>query len=310
MASGLLIKNIFLKHKYQLLLTYSLFGLEMLGLLLRPFFLGEAVNDLLKGGYNGLILLAVSHIAWLMIGTIRHMYDTRTYSAIYTSLAIKLLSRRFGNQEVSRLSAHSTLAREFVDFLEYDLNYVIEACYNLIGSLILLYYYDANVAAICLLVLAPVMIISYFYGKRMKQFTKLKNDELEQQVDIIGTRNRSKISSHYKNLRKWQIKVSDMEAWNFGLMEAISVVVLVAALLVSVKTAPGITIMAGSIIGIYNYILKFVSGLDTIPYMVQRITSLKDIMQRIQMEQAEPLPAHSLKIVREEKGEEEMAIAN
>ena len=40
--------------------------------------------------------------------------------------------------EVSKLSAHSTLAREFVDFLEHDLVYVIEAVYNILGSLVLL----------------------------------------------------------------------------------------------------------------------------------------------------------------------------
>jgi ABC-type multidrug transport system fused ATPase/permease subunit len=283
MSKLYIIRNIFIKHKWRLLLTYSLFGLEMLGLLLRPYFLGEAVNGLLKGSYDGLILLAASHIGWLIIGTVRHLYDTRTYSAIYTSLVTRLLSRRFAQSDVSKLSAHSTLAREFVDFLEYDLNYVIEACYNLLGSLVLLYFYDKNVVLLCLGVLAPVMIISYYYGKRMRRYTHLKNNELEQQVSIISSRNTMRINKHYKNLRHWQIKISDMEALNFGLMEAISVVVLVVALLISVKTSPQTVLMAGSIIGIYNYILKFVSGLDTIPYMVQRITSLKDIMQRMEV---------------------------
>jgi len=310
MSRLFIIKNIFLKHKYQLLLTYTLFGLEMLGLLLRPYFLGEAVNGLIKGSYNGLVYLAASHIGWLVIGTIRHMYDTRTYSAIYTSLVTRLLSRRFGQQDVSKLSAHSTLAREFVDFLEYDLNYVIEACYNLLGSLVLLWFYDAHVVQICLLVLLPVMVISYYYGRRMKRYTHLKNDELEKQVSIIGSGNPQRIRRHYQSLRRWQIKISDMEAWNFGLMEAISVVVLVAALLISVKITPGTTLMAGSIIGIYNYILKFVTGLDTIPYMVQRVTSLRDIMQRMEMgaEEGDDAPTSPpLKML--DHGKEHIAVA-
>jgi len=45
----------------------------------------------------------------------------------------------------------------------------------------------------------------------------------------------------------------------------------------------------GDLIGIYNYILKFVSGLDTIPYTVQRVTSLTDITRRIELE-AEDFP--------------------
>ncbi len=270
------------KHRYQLLLTYSLFSLEMLGSLLRPFFLGLAVNDLIKGSYHGLIVLSLVHISWLIIGTIRHMYDTRTYSAIYTSLVTQFLSRRYGKTEVSKLSAHSTLAREFVDFLEFDLAYVIEALYSIIGSLVLLYFYDAAVVAICFALLIPVMTISYFYGKKMKRLTRLKNDELENQVNIISEGNNETIKVHYDKLRNWQIKISDKEAFNFGVIELMVMVVIGASLLISTNVF-GTTMLAGNIIGMYTYILKFVSGIDTIPYTVQRLTSLNDITRRIEL---------------------------
>ena len=79
----------------------------MLGGLMRFYFFGEAINDLIKGSYRGLIVLTLVHLAYLVIGTIRHMYDTRTYSAIYTSLVTKFLSRRFSKIEVSKLIALS-----------------------------------------------------------------------------------------------------------------------------------------------------------------------------------------------------------
>ena len=270
------------KHRLQLLLTYSLFSLEMLGSLLRPFFLGVAVNDLIKGSYRGLIVLSVVHILWLIIGTIRHMVDTRTYSAIYTSLVTQFLSRRYGKSEVSKLSAHSTLAREFVDFLEFDLGYVIEALYSIVGSLVLLYFYDAAVVGICFTLLLPVMAISYFYGKKMKRLTRLKNDELEKQVNIISEGNKEVIKSHYDKLRKWQVKISDKEAFNFGVIEIMVMFVIAASLLISTKLF-GTAMLAGNIIGMYTYILKFVSGMDTIPYTVQRLTSLNDITRRIEL---------------------------
>lgn len=277
-----IIKKLMNKHRYQLLLTYSLFSLEMLGSLLRPFFLGLAVNDLIKGSYNGLIILSLVHVCWLIIGTIRHMYDTRTYSSIYTSLVTQFLSRRYGKTEVSKLSAHSTLAREFVDFLEFDLAYVIEALYSIIGSLVLLYFYDAAVVAICFTLLVPVMAISYFYGKKMKRLTRLKNDELENQVNIISQGNNEIIRVHYDKLRNWQIKISDKEALNFGIIEIMVMLVIGASLLISTNVF-GTTMLAGNIIGMYTYILKFVSGLDTIPYTVQRLTSLNDITRRIEL---------------------------
>ena len=275
------LKSIFISHKYPLLLTNTLFAVEMLGPLLRPFFLGRAVNDLIAHSYRGLIYLAASQLIWLVVGTVRHMYDTRTYTAIYNSLVTRLLSnvRRVA---LSKLSAHINLAREFVDFLEFDVNYVIEAGYNLIGSLILLAFYDRKVVVVCLAMLLPVMFISYYYGRRMQRLNRLKNDELEHQVNVISTRDRETIESHFNRLRSWQIKISDGEAFNFGVMEGLVLVVIVSALLIAVD-ASTTTVMAGDIIGIYNYILKFVAGLDTIPYTVQRVASLRDILQRLEL---------------------------
>lgn len=254
----------------------------MLGLLLRPYFLGEAVNDLIAGKYNGLTYLVIAHLIWLVAGTFRHMFDTRTYSAIYTDLVTNLLLRRTKNSEVSKLSAHSTLAREFVDFLEFDLYYIIEAIYNLLGSLILLMFYDKMVVLVCLSVLIPVSIISFFYGRKMRRLNKLKNDELENQVNVITDNDSVQIKNHYENLRKWQIKISDKEAWNFGIMEIMVLIVITISLLITVNQSSHI-VLAGDIIGIYNYVLKFVTGIDTIPYTVQRFASLKDIMKRVEV---------------------------
>lgn len=291
MAKFNILKKLFLQHKYQLAVTYMLFTLETVGGLLRFYFFGEAVNDLIKGSYNGLIVLAAVHLVYLSVGTIRHIYDSRTFSAIYTSLVTKLLSRRMNRFDISKLSAHSTLAREFVDFLEQDLVYVLEAFYNLAGSLIILFFYDKTIALLCLSILLPVMIVSYVYGKRMNRLNKERNDELEKQVDVISTGSKIKIQDHYNNLRKWQIKISNKEALNFGFMELMVLLTITISLLVS-KSIHSTTMLAGSLFGIYSYILKFTSGLDTIPYTVQRLSSLNDIAKRIEFEE-ENLPVEN-----------------
>lgn len=275
------LKAIVLKHKYPLLLTNLLFALEMLGPLLRPFFLGEAINDLLTHRYRGLLWLAGSQVLWLAVGTIRHRYDTRTYTAVYNSLVARMMTK-VKTAALSKLNAHTNLAREAVDFLQFDLNYVVEAAYNLVGSLLLLFVYERKLVVLCLLMLIPVVLISFPYGRRMKRLNRAKNDELERQVDAIESRDKERIQMHFERLRFWQIKISDGEAYNFGLMELLVLVVIVASLLLTVN--PSTTaVMAGDLIGIYNYILKFVSGLDTIPYTVQRVASLRDILQRVEL---------------------------
>jgi len=257
------LSQLILQHRYRLGFTYFLFLIETAGNLLRPLFLGMAVNDLIKGSYAGLIWLCVVHMIWLVIGTIRHRLDTRTYSAIYTSMVTRFLARRYQQGEVSKLSAHSTLARELVDFLEFDMVYVMEAVYNIFGSLIL---------------------ISYSYGRRMRKLNRMKNDELEKQVDVISSGNGHMIRQHYDNLRKWQVRISDQEAWNFGIMELLVMIVIGLSVLITNKTM-GAEMEAGSLIGIYSYIQRFVSGMDTIPYTVQRLSSLKDILFRMRLQE-------------------------
>jgi ABC-type multidrug transport system fused ATPase/permease subunit len=286
MSRFAILKQIMLQHRYRLVLTYILFTIEMLGNLLRPFFLGVAINDLIKGSYRGLIILSAVHLGWLVIGMIRHRLDTRTYSAIYSSLVTRFLSRRYQKTDVSKLSAHSTLAREFVDFLEFDLVYVMEALYSILGSLLLLFLYDTSVVLVCLGILLPVILFSWLYGRRMQLLNRQKNDELEKQVDIISTGNTHLIKQHYDNLRKWQIRISDQEAWNFGIMEFMVMLVIGLSLLITNKAA-GSGMEAGSLIGIYSYIQRFVSGLDTIPYTVQRVSSLSDITRRIELQETD-----------------------
>ena len=295
MSRFAILKQIMQQHRYRLLLTYILFSLELVGNLMRPFFLGIAINDLLKGSYQGLILLSLVHLSWLVIGMIRHRLDTRTYSAIYTSLVTKFLSRKYNKTDVSKLSAHSTLAREFVDFLEFDLVYVMEAIFSIFGSLILLFFYDTSVVLVCLGILLPVTGFSYLYGKKMNTLNKQKNDELEKQVDTISTGNNILIREHYDNLRKWQVRISDQEAWNFGIMELMVMVVMGLSLLITNKTM-GTGIEAGSLIGIYSYIQRFVSGLDTIPYTVQRLSSLNDITRRIELQEDDLEKQDALKL--------------
>ena len=283
MTQFALIRGVVAQYKLARLVTYVLFAVEMTGMLLRPFFLGGAVDGLLDGSYRGLIILAGAHVLTLVIGTVRQMYDTRTFTRIYTNFVTKLLDRDIGARDVSKLSAHSTLARQFVDFLEFDFGYVVEAVYHIFGSLIMLLLYERTVVLICLLILVPVSRLSYLYGRRTVALNREANDELEKQVDIIASGDPSQVRDHYRSLRRWQIKLSDLEAWNFGVMELLVLAVIVLSLLVSTDITSE-SLQAGTIIGIYNYILMFTSGLDTIPHTMQRLGQLKDIMRRMEAE--------------------------
>lgn len=271
-------------HKWRLLATYVLFSLEMLGSLMRPFFLGESVNDLQKGSFQGLVILLAVHVAWVFVGAIRQMYDTRTYSAIYKDIVLRIMRTQGHEKEVSVLSARSTLAREFTEFLEYDIVYIVEAAYNILGSLCLLYFYEPSVLTVCIAVLLPVLLISRHYGITMGRITRKRNDELERQVNVISSRDKKMIEDHYSSLRDWQIRLSDTQALNFIFMEITVIIVLGSALILSNYRSGGVELSTGDIVGICSYILKFLAGLDTIPYALEKLATLRDIARRFDIE--------------------------
>jgi ABC-type multidrug transport system fused ATPase/permease subunit len=274
------LKRIIYEHKYKLIITYILFTLEMNGDLLKPLFVGKAVNDLMVGSYNSLFIFLGLHSLWVIVGVIRMRYDTRTYSKIYNAIMLKFLSEKTEQEDISKLSAHSTLTRELTDFLEYDLVYILEAVYNIFGSLVLLYFYDVKVVLLCVVTLIPISILSKYYGKKMSVLTHEKNNELENQVKTIATFDQTQIKQHYESLRKWQIKISDQQAYNFGIMEVVVAVLVGFALVISTQPTSE-PLNQGELVGIYFYILKFNTGLDTIPYILEKYANLKDIIERI-----------------------------
>ncbi|WP_373069276.1 ABC transporter six-transmembrane domain-containing protein [Gemmatimonas sp.] len=280
LEAGAPLRRVLVEFRYRLFFTYSLFAVEMLALLLRPYFLGTAIDGLIQGSYTGLISLSIAHLGYLIIGTVRHMYDTRTFTAVFTLFVTRMLARTEDAANLSRRSAHATLARQVVDFLEHDVNYIVEALYNVIGSLILLFLYNRSVVGICLAVLVPVILLGRRYGRRAVQLNLEQYDELERQVDVISRRNADEIDLHFRRLRMWQVRLSDQEAWNFGATELLVLVAISGSLLVAAEPGHAV-VQVGAIVGIYNYILKFASGLETIPYMIQRLGALKDILRRM-----------------------------
>ncbi len=280
MDSEVFIKGIITSNKKRLFITYLLFSVEMVSALVKPYFLGEAVNDLLNGGYKQLAIFLCVHVGWLFVSMLRMRYDTRTYSKIYKDIIIHFLVKTKEKKNVSKLSALSTLSREYTDFLEFDLIFILESLYNIVGSLIIIFFYDKTVILICLTTLIPILILSKYYGRKMGNLTKQKNDELEKQVDTIATYNEEKINIHYSYLQKWQIKISDQQALNFGIMELLVMLLLGGSLILSTHFNIN-KLNAGQIISFYFYLLKFTSGLDTIPYITEKYAAIKDITKRM-----------------------------
>lgn len=270
-------KSVIRRNKKKLLLTYLLVIVEKVGELAIPFFLGLSIDGLTNHSYGSLVNLAAVYAIWVIIGTIRHRYDTKTYTEIYNNIVLDIIEND-KEKNISRISALTNLTREVVEFMEFDLIYIVTAFINIAGSMIMISTYSTNVFLMCTLLILPVIFLSKKYGAMMSTLANSRNSELEKQIDIISKANPKETRSHFNILRIIQIRISNEEATNYWQLQVISMILLISSLLVMSVTG---SVKPGVLVAMWSYLLAFLSGLEIIPYAVQKWSNLKDIISRI-----------------------------
>ncbi|MDG2388925.1 MAG: ABC transporter six-transmembrane domain-containing protein [Planctomycetaceae bacterium] len=277
-ANGTTLKGLFRKHRGKMLLTYSLFNVENLLRLAQPAALGWAINDLLNDRWMGVWVLVTQHLAHMLIGTVRKMYDTRAFTSIYSELATDVITRQKAQDEaVSRIAARSAMSREYVDFFEWYVPMIIRSGYSIIGALVMLGLYDPWLVVYCGGLIIPAMILNTWYSRKTLKLSTGLHNQLEHEIDIIQEGDKSDVREHFDQAASWRIRLSDAEAVNFGFMELFILGVIIACL---VRFCSQGTPEAGDIFAVFRYVLMFMMGMDSAPRLVEQMSRLKDIGQR------------------------------
>lgn len=260
-------------------ITYALFNLENVLVLARPYVLGMAIDDLLRGSLRGVLVLAVQHVAYAGLGTFRRRYDTRVYTALYTDLATRMvLGQRSKQVEASRVAARSALSREVVDFFEHHVPCLLHTGYAIFGSLLLLAWCDGRLASLCLLISLPVLLLSRRFAGQSHALNRQLNDQLEREVETIMVAEPTTVRQHYADVAQWRTRLSDIEAGSFGVMALAMAVMLCLAVVRAWQihsTAPG------QIFATVGYVIMWMSALAVVPLLVQQMARLRDIRSRL-----------------------------
>lgn len=275
----ILLRTLFRAARWRILLTYALFNAENVLRLAQPLALGWAINDLVRSSYTGLMVFVAQHMSHLVIGQFRQMYDTRVFTSIYTSLATRLVTEQRGRDvEISRVAARSLLSREFVEFFERHLPMVVRSLYSCLGALALLGLYDRMLIPFCLLLIVPVSVLNWRYSRKTLIASGHLHDEFEREVDVISSGAPERVRSHYDRVAECRIRLSDLEAVNFGLTEFF-VLGLIIASLIRLCRIPDIA--PGDMFAVFRYLMMFITGLDSVPALVHQISRLRDIGRRL-----------------------------
>ena len=275
--SKVTIKNIFKRFKLKISFTMLLSLLESVIFILLPLFIGYAINDILQDKYSWLIHLALLGVGSLIIGGGRRFFDTRIYADIYEEISTELVERdRKKEIPVSRINARVGLLNEFVEFFENSFPEILTSFMGIIGTLFILFFLNKVIFLTCLVIVFIIILVYGITGSMNFKFNEKYNDILEEQVEKIGNR-KFPIRNHFKNLMKWNKKLSDLETVNFSIIWFF----MVGLLLFSIKTASESTLEYGIVFSIIMYVFDFVENSLTLPLHYQQLIRLKEISTRL-----------------------------
>ena len=150
-----MLKHIGQTHRRKLITTFSLVGLDNLLLLVYPVFGGWAINAVMEGNVWQAMLYGVVVLLMWIIGTARRADDTRTFTKIYTEIAVPVvLEQRKREVPHSAITARVALSREFVSFFEEHLPIAATSLVSIFGACMMLLILEFWVGVLAVAILA------------------------------------------------------------------------------------------------------------------------------------------------------------
>lgn len=266
--------------QFRIALTYFLTFVEDLLELSYPWATGLAIDGLLAQDYWQAAPIVVAWTLRSIIGCFRQMYDTRLYTSVYNAIVTDTILRQRGRGVPSTtVSARSAMSREFVTFFEKEVPVIFTSVVGIVGSALILFYYDLVIGAVTTALFLPVYLINRVYSRRSLKLNTGLNDQLEREVDIIEAADADTIRDHFVSVKGYRVKLSDAEAYNWTTVEVLSIIVFIAVL---VRATYLPTTETGDIFAILVYVWRLMENLDNVPTIVQQIARLVDIRGRIE----------------------------
>ncbi len=262
-------------YRARIAATLSLLTVERLLGVIVPFVLGLAINDLIAGELRGVWWLIALEVTALAIGTGRRLYDSRVYAGIYSDVADATAKRT--DLSVSRRAARLGLARELVDFFEWELPELIAALVGIVGALTMLVYMLPSVGALSFITGLLVAMIFVVSRGRMFNLNKLLNNELERQVTMLESERAFLRLKHLARLARWRIHLSDLEAANFAIAELLLSALIIAAVVVTVQAG----LSVGEVFAVLTYLIGLAENLIVLPWTYQQSIRAHEIGGRI-----------------------------
>lgn len=215
---------------------------------------------------------------WL-VGAARWIADTRTFTRIYTEIAVPVvLEQRQRQVPHSAVTARVALSREFVSFFEEHLPIAATSVVSIFGACIMLLVLEfwVGVLAVCILALF-LWLLPRFAAISENLYFRL-NNSLERDNHFIRKGDRRQLYRHYGLVARLRVLISNREAFGYLCVGAAMSILFGFAFVMMTLKGYG---SAGHVYSVNTYLWMFAMSVDDVPRLVEQYSNLKDIGQRI-----------------------------
>ena len=276
-----MLKHIGQTHRRKLITTFSLVGLDNLLLLVYPVFGGWAINAVMEGKVWQAMLYGVVVLLMWIIGAARRIADTRTFTQIYTEIAVPVvLEQRKREVPHSAITARVALSREFVSFFEEHLPIAATSLVSIFGACMMLLILEFWVGVLAVAILTLFLWLLPRFAAISENLYFRLNNRLERDNHLISDGNERQLYRHYGWVAKLRVLISNREALGYlSIGMAMSVLFGFAFIHMTLKGYGS----AGHIYSVSTYLWMFAMSLDDVPRLVEQYSNLKDIGQRVEL---------------------------
>ena len=276
-----MLKHIGQTHRRKLITTFSLVGLDNLLLLVYPVFGGWAINAVMDGKVWQAMLYGVVVLLMWIIGAARRADDTRTFTKIYTEIAVPVvLEQRKREVPHSSITARVALSREFVSFFEEHLPIAATSLVSIFGACMMLLILEFWVGVLAVAILALFLWLLPRFAAISENLYFRLNNRLERDNHLIRDGNERQLYRHYGWVAKLRVLISNREALGYlSIGMAMNVLFGFAFIHMTLKDYGS----AGHIYSVSTYLWMFAMSLDDVPRLVEQYSNLKDIGQRVEL---------------------------
>jgi ABC-type multidrug transport system fused ATPase/permease subunit len=276
------LKKIFKENWKSIMFSYFLFSMQSIFMLIYPKVLGESIDHLIAKDYSFVIYLLLTFLGMMVFSYISRVYDTIVFSKIYRRFAsIETCNQFDNNVETTKINGRLTLMSSVVRFFEADMINILNAAFGLLGSIYFISLVDITLVPYLIFSAILTLMVSYYFSPKIAAITKDSNDISEEQTEIINHRKISLVNNLLKRKQLLSIKLSNLDAKFFFLIQLIAYGTVTALLTYYVVFN---TVSVGSVFSTYRYLFDFVASVSILPHIIISFINIKDVIKRLEIE--------------------------